>query len=139
MTCVQGPPEALVFDAANPNVFLAAGARQWHTYVYSPNASKGAVVKHVSSMNVERGPKPLALTHQGVTAQVPNGGVTTLAVDGLRHLATDELQALPASECSEHVRCVHVEVCPSVGTLQDSALEISIVGGINERDLNQPI
>jgi hypothetical protein len=99
-------------------LFLVAEARTWHTYAYSPNTTKGAVVKHVSCMEAVKGSVPLILTHEGLTVQLDSGHIMTHAVDTFPR-AAKHLDGMSSKERHQQVKCAlgHTAV-PSACAIQ---------------------
>jgi tetratricopeptide (TPR) repeat protein len=97
--------------ASNPALFMVAEAHTWHVCVYSPNTPRGAAVKRVTSVPAVKGARPLALSSQGITAQLESGHLMTQPLDELAQLTRPEVSSLPTEERDIKVRFVDSHSC----------------------------
>lgn len=74
---VTGIVKTVLFDSADPNVFLVAEQRSWTVLVYTPITVRGPRVRRLLATEADPAANPLILAAGCVFAQMDTGEVIT--------------------------------------------------------------
>ena len=69
----QGPPQQVLWDAADPNIFVIANGTDYQVYTYASTTINGPIIEAVGTHPQAPGAHPIMMLHGVVAFQLPGG------------------------------------------------------------------